>query len=240
VAGRFQLQEEGVVNMILLHENAHVTLLKAALGGSAPAQPAAGTTYDFSGGSGAGNGPFANALGTGGAAHVGATRTEFFKLAQLLEDLGASAYKGQLANLLGDANLTKAMQIHSVEARHSAEIRIMRNQLATAATTGTFNSFTTALFPWSAYSTTTNGLFDTGFTTTAAASGKSQADIAGLVYGPATPAAAGVQAPSLGEDNLVQKSSMTTVTFSSAFAEPFDEPVTAAVATTVAAFFGVA
>ena len=40
------------------------------------------------------------------------------------EDLGVAAYKGQAANLIeNDAILTAALQIHSVEARHAAEVR---------------------------------------------------------------------------------------------------------------------
>ena len=61
------------------------------------------------------------------------------QLAQILEDTGVRAYKGRAAELTGtpDTNspgigtvnlLTAALQIHSVEARHAAHIRYMRNQ----------------------------------------------------------------------------------------------------------------
>ena len=40
------------------------------------------------------------------------------------EDLGVAAYKGQAGNLMAsDEILTAALQIHSVEARHAAEVR---------------------------------------------------------------------------------------------------------------------
>lgn len=52
----------------------------------------------------------------------------FLTLAQAFEDTGVRAYKGQAANLINnDAVLTAALQIHSVEARHAAHIRRMRN-----------------------------------------------------------------------------------------------------------------
>ena len=48
----------------------------------------------------------------------------FLALSQTFEDLGVAAYKGQAGNLKGNgAILTAALQIHSVEARHAAEVR---------------------------------------------------------------------------------------------------------------------
>ncbi|MES2766337.1 MAG: ferritin-like domain-containing protein [Bacteroidota bacterium] len=48
-------------------------------------------------------------------------------VAQTLEDTGVRAYKGRAAELMSDKNtLTIALQIHSVEARHAAEIRRLR------------------------------------------------------------------------------------------------------------------
>ena len=51
-------------------------------------------------------------------------------IAQLLEDTGVRAYKGRAGELLGTDLLTVALQIHSVEARHAAKIRVMRGQRA--------------------------------------------------------------------------------------------------------------
>ena len=51
--------------------------------------------------------------------------------AQLAEDTGVRAYKGQAGNLVSDATvLTAALRIHSVEARHAAKIRRARRSLA--------------------------------------------------------------------------------------------------------------
>jgi hypothetical protein len=53
--------------------------------------------------------------------------------AQLAEDTGVRAYKGQATNLMSDATvLTAALRIHSVEARHAAKIRRARRALANA------------------------------------------------------------------------------------------------------------
>jgi len=54
-------------------------------------------------------------------------------VAQALEDTGVRAYKGQAGNLIGamagtTSLLQVALQIHSVEARHAAHIRTMRQQ----------------------------------------------------------------------------------------------------------------
>ncbi|MBD2178632.1 ferritin-like domain-containing protein [Pseudanabaena sp. FACHB-1998] len=59
---------------------------------------------------------------------------DFLLAGQYVEDLGVAAYKGQVQNLLaaGDAGkpvLAAALAIHSVEARHAAGIRFLRETL---------------------------------------------------------------------------------------------------------------
>jgi hypothetical protein len=59
---------------------------------------------------------------------------DFLLAGQYVEDLGVAAYKGQAPNLLaaGDAAkplLAAALEIHSVEARHAAGIRFLRENL---------------------------------------------------------------------------------------------------------------
>ena len=112
----------GAIQTIYEHEAAHVTLLKTVIEtptsqgglGGTPATP----TFDLTGGNGSGSGPFAGAT---------SDYATFLAVAQALEDTGVRAYKGQAANLMGNATLLRAaLQIHSVEARHAAHIRYMR------------------------------------------------------------------------------------------------------------------
>ena len=105
------------IQIIAKHENAHVEFLKAAiisLGGTPVPKP----TFDFSAGSGSGNGPFRD---------VFRNFELFLNVAQTFEDTGVRAYKGRAAELVqGGDLLTAALRIHSVEARHAAKIRMIR------------------------------------------------------------------------------------------------------------------
>ena len=50
-------------------------------------------------------------------------------VAQAFEDTGVRAYKGQAGNLISNNDvLTAALQIHSVEARHAAYVRYLRQK----------------------------------------------------------------------------------------------------------------
>jgi rubrerythrin len=100
-----------VFQQIGKHETAHVVLLQSVLGSNAVAKP----TFDFTAG--------------GAFGDVFTNYQTFLALAQGFEDTGVRAYKGQAANLISDnGTLTVALQIHSVEARHAAQVRRMRNQ----------------------------------------------------------------------------------------------------------------
>lgn len=170
-AQAFTSGEATAVQQILKHENAHITLLKSMLGASAPAQPSA-ASYDFTAGSGTKAGPFAASL---------TTKADFFKVAQLLEDAGVRAYKGQLPGLASDrSSLLPLLQLHQVEARHASIIRRLRGQ----------NAWISA------------AIFDAGYTGSAAVTG-TQASIALRVYG--TPSTDPL-VPSTSEDNRVQGS----------------------------------
>lgn len=102
------------------HEIAHVNFLRNAIqtNGRTPATYTA-ASFDFTGGRGSGTGPF-----------LAATQQRAFLLAaaQAFEDTGVRAYKGQAGNLLASRpTLEAALTIHSVEARHAAKIRKLRN-----------------------------------------------------------------------------------------------------------------
>jgi rubrerythrin len=91
---------------IAKHENAHVKLLQAVLGPQAKPKP----EFDFTGG--------------GRFPDVFSNFRTFATLAQGFEDTGVRAYKGQAPKLMpSDFLLTVALQIHSVEARHAAQVR---------------------------------------------------------------------------------------------------------------------
>lgn len=93
------------------HEIAHVEFLRQAITGVG-ATPVAKPTFDFTAG---GNfTPFSN-------------YEQFKALAQAFEDTGVRAYKGGAPVLIAnDAQLTAALTIHSVEARHASEVRRLR------------------------------------------------------------------------------------------------------------------
>lgn len=109
---------QAALNNIASDEAKHVAFLKTVLGTAAVAKP----TFDFSGGSGSGTGPFATYL----------TNYDMqLAMAQTFEDTGVRAYKGQAANLNSNRTyLTAALQIHSVEARHASHLRQMRRARA--------------------------------------------------------------------------------------------------------------
>lgn len=113
-------REVATFDQIRKHEVAHVMFLRtqiSAMGGTPTNYTPA--NFDFTGGNGSGTGPFA-----------AATQNKAFLLAaaQSFEDTGVRAYKGQAGNLISnDAVLQAALQIHSVEARHAAQIRKMRS-----------------------------------------------------------------------------------------------------------------
>lgn len=113
-----EAEEITALTTIGKHEAEHVAFLSGAiksLGGTPVAEP----TFDYSAGSGSGNGPFKN---------VFSDFDTFLAVAQTFEDTGVRAYKGQAPALVqGGDLLTYALDIHSVEARHASRIRKMRN-----------------------------------------------------------------------------------------------------------------
>lgn len=97
---------------VAAHEVAHVAFLKSVLGSAAVAQPA-DTSYDFT--------------AKGNFPTVFTNYDTFLAVAQVLEDTGVRAYKGQAPTLVGNqVVLSAALSIHSVEARHASAIRQIR------------------------------------------------------------------------------------------------------------------
>jgi len=107
--GLIPASDINVFKQIQKHENAHVAYLLAALGAAAVPKPA----FDFTAG-----GMFPD---------VFSNYMTFQAVSQAFEDTGVRAYKGQATNLMSQPDiLTVALQIHSVEARHAAEVRRLR------------------------------------------------------------------------------------------------------------------
>lgn len=90
-------------------ENEHVAFLKSVLGSAAVSMP----SFDLTAG-----GAFANVL---------TNYDTFLAVANVFEDTGVRAYKGQAPNLLGNqVVLGAALAIHAVEARHASAVRQIR------------------------------------------------------------------------------------------------------------------
>lgn len=197
-------EQKTALEMIRDSELKHVNFLKAVISspGINKTPVAEKTNYDFTAG-----GTFPT---------VFSSYPTFLAVAQVLEDTGVRAYKGQAGVLQGVKDiLTPALGIHAVEARHAAKIRYMRrmNQATDA--------FNGPVKPWIAGSASVSN--DTGV---AAANGN---------YGGATP-----------ENNIDQATVKIntlpgvsgTISYSAA-AEAFDEPLTKAEVLALVAPFGV-
>ena len=108
-SGLIPASDQPIFAQINSHEAAHVTALQNALGSSARPSPA----FDFTAG-----GTFTDTF---------TNYSTFLALAQAFEDTGVRAYKGQAPALMPYKSvLTTALTIHSVEARHAAEVRRLR------------------------------------------------------------------------------------------------------------------
>lgn len=108
-AGFIPGQFSEVFGTISRHESQHVMTLTGVLGGAAVAKP----RFDFT--------------ARGRYPDIFSNFRTFALVSQTLEDTGVAAYKGQAPALTGGgALLTTALRIHSVEARHAAEVRRVR------------------------------------------------------------------------------------------------------------------
>lgn len=101
--------EKLALQAILDQENAHVAFLKNAIGSGAIEKP----KFDFTA---------QNTFPT-----VFSNYNTFLSVAQVLEDTGVRAYKGQLEALITDKEILVAVfAIQATEARHAAHLRLMR------------------------------------------------------------------------------------------------------------------
>lgn len=94
------------------NEQAHVNFLKDVIANVLGGEPVQKPTFDFT---------------AGGAFDPFNNYEQFLALSQAFEDTGVRAYKGQAGAVMGnDVVLTRALQIHSVEARHASRVRELR------------------------------------------------------------------------------------------------------------------
>jgi len=102
------------------HEAAHVNFLVATITASG-GTPIAKPLFDFE---------------AGGLYHnVFVVYATFLTVAQIFEDTGVRAYKGQAKALMSNHDvLTAAMRIHSVEGRHAAHVRKVRLNIGDSST----------------------------------------------------------------------------------------------------------
>ena len=118
-AGLIPTADRTIFTTIGSHENAHVAALGTLLQGKS-ATPRAKPGFDYTG---------KGALPA--FAFLPTQYPTFQALAQVFEDTGVRAYKGQAARLINDKIvLTAALTIHSVEARHAAMVRRLRGKKA--------------------------------------------------------------------------------------------------------------
>jgi hypothetical protein len=98
-------------------EVGHIGVLRGALGTQAIPDPTR-AAFDYTGGRGSNTGPFAT---------VFSNFATFITVSQSFVDTGVRAYKGGAPVLMPNkALLQAALNIHSVEARHSSKIRALR------------------------------------------------------------------------------------------------------------------
>lgn len=203
------------ITIIRDDEQGHINVLKAALGTQAAFPDPTAAAFDYT---------------AGGRLTPFASAALFLGQAQAFVDTGVRAYKGGVASLINNKDiLTTALNIHSVEARHSSHIRTMRR--GGIAGLGAEGGGTGNLMPKSWVSLLENG-------------GPAPA-ITALVYGAGAPATAfpAENNVSQGPPNALLNVQTTTtpptgLTVSLATAsEAFDEPLDADTVKTIARNF---
>jgi len=202
--GLIPAADVAAITTIANHEAAHVAFLQSVLGSAAVAQTTQGTAgvYDFTGG-----GKFPT---------VFSNYDTFLAVANAFEDTGVRAYKGQAPNLVGNQTvLTAALKIHSVEARHAAQIRQMRKARTVP-----------ALKPWIS-ANVSGSSNDTGIGTAVDANYAGETNATQFGYS---------------MTSFVNSAITTSVTnlSTNASIEAFDEPLTMAAVLPLVTIFGVA
>ena len=236
-SGLFTGNDLNAITIIRDDEQGHINALKAVLGAAAIADPTP-ASYDYT---------------AGGNLTPFASPAMFLATSQAFVDTGVRAYKGGAANLIGDptagkAILTAALNIHSVEARHSSHVRSMRRGYGTGAANvngttiaGMDNGGAGDMMPKSWISGTDNGGPKPTKTVASPFGGPAGGPLTAAVYGAGTDAA---KYPA--EDNVMQggvnvqtnATAPTGLTITpTAASEAFDEPLDPAAVKAIARNF---
>jgi hypothetical protein len=231
--GLIPSQEVPAITTIRNDEAGHINALRAVLGSAAPA-PYLFTDFDYSGGSGSGNGPMKNALIPNAAGNTNGAL--YFAAGQAFSDTGQRAYKGGAPILNTPTTkdiLEAALNIHSVEARHNSHFRTVRRALV-ANSLGSAGA--QAVAPYDNAPKSWISLVDNGGPT--APDGSKPAS---KVYGPGTPATGTPDASYPGDDNVSQAgvdlTKINAAYTAAAVSEAFDEPLDAATVKSIASMF---
>jgi hypothetical protein len=233
INGLVPSQEVAAITTIRNDEAGHINALRGVLGSSAPSYLF--TDFDYSGGSGSGNGPMKNALIPGADGNVNGAL--FFAAGQAFSDTGQRAYKGGAPVLNTTATkdiLEAALNIHSVEARHNSHFRTVRRAIA-ANSLGSAGA--PAVAPYNTAPKSWISQIDNGGPI--APDGSKPAS---KVYGPGNPPTGAPDASYPGEDNVSQAGVDLTTKLSTAYtpaavSEAFDEPLDGPTVKTIATMF---
>jgi hypothetical protein len=225
VTGLIDAADRPAIEIIRNDEAGHINTLRN-IPGFTPRNDPGRAAFDYSGGSGSGNGPLRDALSPG-------NEVLFFGAAQSFSDTGVRAYKGG-APILNTAStkdiLEAALNIHSVEARHNSHFRTVRRGLA-ANQRGLAATTTAGVAPFDAAPKSWISMMDNGGPVLPDGSHPAAA-----VYGAGSPAS---DYPA--ENNTSQAGKdLTTLnsTYTAALAsEAFDEPLDAGTVKTIARMF---
>ena len=233
ITGLIPSQETAAITTIRNDEAGHINALRTVLGSAAPA-PYLVTDFDYSGGSGTGNGPVKNALIPGSTGNTNGAL--FFAAGQAFSDTGQRAYKGGAPTLNTTATkdiLEAALNIHSVEARHNSHFRTVRRAIV-ANSLGSAGA--PAVAPYDAAPKSWINLIDNNGPTA-----PDNSKPASKVYGPGSPATGTPDASYPGEDNVSQAGvNLTTLSggySAAAISEAFDEPLDPATVKSIALLF---
>lgn len=226
-SGLIPTADRPAFDLIRNDESGHIKVLRTALGTQAIADPGR-AAFDYSGGRGTMAGPFATVFANYGI---------FLSVSQAFVDTGVRAYKGGAPTLMPNKDiLTAALNIHSVEARHSSHVRTVRRGLAAGAS-GIAGDLSNLSGPTGRPKSWISGTDGGGPSPTTNPS-------TAAVYGAGNPATGGATAIFLpAEDNITQagvniQTNTTGVTMTAAAAsEAFDEPLDAGTVKTIARNF---